>query len=64
MLGSVLKSESVPKLALESVRFVAKLGPGSVAIVFGMAAYSNLVNSNLNFTDYNGSSWPFLIPEI
>ncbi len=40
-------------------RFVAKLGPGSVAIVFGMACSSNLVGSNLNVIDYNAYSWPF-----
>ncbi len=33
--------------------FVAKPGPGSVAIVFGMDVSSNLAGSNLKFIDYN-----------
>ncbi len=32
-------------------RFVAKLGPRSVAIVFGMVVSSNLAGSNLNVID-------------
>ena len=40
-------------------RFVTKLGPGSVEIVFGMAVSSNLVGSNLDFIDSNAHSWPF-----
>ncbi len=43
---------------------MAKLGPGSVAIVFGTVLSSNLVGSNLDFIDYNTHSWPFLVPGI
>ncbi len=41
---------------------MAKLGPGSVAIVFGMVFSSNLVGSNLDVIDYYTHSWPFLVP--
>ncbi len=45
-------------------RFVTKLGPGSVEIVFGIVFSSNLVGSNLDFIDSNTHSWPFLVPGI
>ena len=45
-------------------RFVTKLGPGSVAIVFDISCSFNLVSSNLAFSNSKTHSWPFLVPGI
>ena len=45
-------------------RFVTKLGPGCVAIVFDIGFSSNLVGSDLDFIDSNTHSWPLLVPGL